>query len=407
MTVAVQRKFDVGGVLLERPFKVRRLGHFGFNFVRLEEALKFYTEVLGFAISDRLDLTLLARKPDALKDLGDTGLYFLHYGSDHHSFVMTSTKVIQTAFERAGDTGITINQISWMVGSLAEVVNASRWLPEQGLIPHRNGRDMPGSNWHTYFPDPDGHTNELFYGMEQIGWNGRSKPTPMNNRGFQVAPTLPQMSEFDEIQTALSEGVDVNSGYRHIDPLPAVYDVDGILLRRPFKIVRLGPVRLFVDDVDLAKAFYRDMGGFSLTEEVVWQGHRCAFLRANTEHHSMALYPKALREILGLSTHTTCMSFGLQLANYRQLRDAMEFLKSRGYTVRELPPELSPGIDYSAFVIDPDGHALQMYYKMEQIGWDGKPRPAHERVPVRVGEWPDQVDGGDAYVGEPYMGPWG
>ena len=31
MTTTVDTKYDVGGVLLDRPFKVRRLGHFGFN----------------------------------------------------------------------------------------------------------------------------------------------------------------------------------------------------------------------------------------------------------------------------------------------------------------------------------------------------------------------------------------
>ncbi len=38
------------------------------------------------------------------------------------------------------------------------------------------GATMPGSNWHTYIRDPDGHTVELYYGMEQIGWDGRSSP---------------------------------------------------------------------------------------------------------------------------------------------------------------------------------------------------------------------------------------
>ena len=37
-----------------------------------------------------------------------------------------------------------------------------------GLQIERYGRD-PGSNWHTYFPDPTGHTNELEYGIEQVG----------------------------------------------------------------------------------------------------------------------------------------------------------------------------------------------------------------------------------------------
>ena len=43
----------------------------------------------------------------------------------------------------------------------------------------------------------------------------------------------------------------------------------------------------------------------------------------------MALYPKALRAELGLSPHTTLFSFGMQVADYSQLRDAVAFLKAR------------------------------------------------------------------------------
>jgi catechol 2,3-dioxygenase-like lactoylglutathione lyase family enzyme len=183
--------------------------------------------------------------------------------------------------------------------------------------------------------------------------------------------------------------------------------VGGILMARPFKVARIGPIRLFVRDLDVALRFYRDELGFTLTEETIYQGHRCLFLRVNTEHHSIALYPRALRTALGLTERTSLMSFGLQLASYRQLRDAIPFLERAGVRIRSLPAELSPGIDYSAFAIDPDGHAIQLYYYMEQIGWDGKPRPAHLRPNVDHANWPQTVaPATDTYNGEVYLGPW-
>jgi len=45
----VSGKFDVGGVWLERPFKIRRLGHFGFNVLNMDAALRFYD--LGFRVA--------------------------------------------------------------------------------------------------------------------------------------------------------------------------------------------------------------------------------------------------------------------------------------------------------------------------------------------------------------------
>ncbi len=230
----------------------------------------------------------------------------------------------------------------------------------------------------------------------------------MYDRGFDKPPELPQMAEFDEVEQARAKGVDIFSGYRHVDKLPANYDVDGVLLPRPFKIVRLGPVYLFTEDLDKAAEFYRDTLGFALTEEAHWHGERCLFLRANTEHHSIALFPLKLREALGLSVHSKCAAFGLQLANYRQLRDAVKFFRDNGVDVTEsLPHELHPGIEYSATVRDPDGHTLQLYYAMEQIGWEGNPRPSELRQPRKLNEWPDTLDhDANAYLGEAFSGPW-
>ena len=126
--------------------------------------------------------------------------------------------------------------------------------------------------------------------------------------------------------------------------------------------------------MSVQRDYYTRILGLTPTADFTYAGHRCVFLRATTEHHTLALYPLSLRSKLGLSEHTTCLSFGLQLATYRQLRDAVTFLRERGVTVRELPPELSPGIDYSAFAIDPDGHAIQLYYYMQQVGSDGAAR---------------------------------
>jgi catechol 2,3-dioxygenase-like lactoylglutathione lyase family enzyme len=401
-------KFNVGGVMLEQPFKIRRLGHFGFNLANMEEGVWFYVDLLGFRVSDVMDYSKRAKSPEQVAGLGDPNGYFTRFGTDHHSMVLFPKRV-REALGRSEKPGVTINQITWQVGSLREVGDAIKWFAGQGIPLQRVGRDMPGSNWHTYLLDPDGHSNELYYGIEQVGWNGHSKPRAMYDRGFDQAPELPQISEFAEVQQARDKGVDLTSGYRHTDNLTASFDVDGILLPRPFKIVRLGPVSLFVDDLAKAEAFYRQRLGFAVTEEVIWQGHRCLFLRCNTEHHSLALFPIALRETLACSSQTKSAGFGLQLANFRQLKDAVKFLAERGVKIRDdIPTELHPGIDCAAYALDPDGHLIQLYCAMEQIGWDGKPKPEQLRNPLRMSDWPDSLNEDQGvYFGEPFLGPWG
>ncbi|HEX9463569.1 MAG TPA: VOC family protein [Alphaproteobacteria bacterium] len=404
----IAREFVVGGVRLGRPFRIRRLGHFGVNVQDPEVSRGFYEGLLGFRIADPLDFAPRLT-PEQRATLGPTIGYFTRHGTDHHSFVFFPRRAYGAMNPHAKDfPDITVNQITWQVGTLREVTSGFSYFKDRGLRIRRSGRDNPGSNWHFYPLDPDGHVNELYYGIEQIGWDGYSKPGGMHTFRYTEPPDLPHKSEYAEVEAGLAKGVDPRTGIHQKERLEEKYDVGGVLLGRPFKISKIGPVRLFVKDVEKSLAFYRDEMGLAVTEDVTVRGHRCVFLRANTEHHSLALYPMALRAELGLSPHTTLMSFGLQVGDYQQLRDAVSFLKAAGVTIKHLPPELFPGIDYCAFALDPDGHAFQLYYYMEQVGWDGRPRPAAQRPKIDNQNWPETVPAAvDTFAGEIYLGPLG
>ena len=395
----------VGDVLMPRPFKIRRLGHFGLDVADAEVSREFYARNFGLRVADPLDLGHRL-PPEEQGQHGPTTGYFMRHGTDHHSFVIFPRRLRMRLLPHYNKRS-TINQITWQVGSLREVVDGFGWLKDRGVKIIRSGRDNPGSNWHAYPLDPDGHTNEIYYGIEQIGWDGLSKPQGLHRRNYHETPVLPHASEYAETMDGLAQGVDFSSGNRGQELMEEKYDVGGVLLGRPFKMTKIGPVRLFVDDVAAAKDFYVNSMGLTLTQEVTWNGHVCAFLRANTEHHSLALYPIALRAELGLSELSTLFSIGFQVGDYSQLKNAISFLGGRGVEVRKLPPELFPGIDYSAFAVDPDGHLIQLYYYMEQIGWDGRPRPADQRPRIDNNAWPQYVDAhSDAFSGEVFMGPW-
>ena len=220
------QRYNVGGIWLERPFKVRRLGHFGFNMVKLEAGRAFYDDLLGFTISDQADFS---RAPWFPKDagLGDCHGYFMRYGTDHHAMVLFAKPVMDQRADRKFAPEVTINQITWQCGSLKEIADAHRYFEEQQIRIQRVGRDMPGSNWHVYVYDPDGHTTELYYGIDQIGWNRASKPRDMYYRGFGEKPPLPQMSEAAELAEAREKGIDIFSGHRPNGNLPEIYDVEG------------------------------------------------------------------------------------------------------------------------------------------------------------------------------------
>ena len=116
------------------------------------------------------------------------------------------------------------------------------------------------------------------------------------------------MSEEAEIEEAVAKGIDVFSGFRGVNQLPAKYDVEGVMLPRPFKITKIGPVNLFVQDMEASLNFYMNHLGFVLTEETEYNGHRLYFLRNGSEHHSLALFPKP-----------SARGTGLQLPHHQRL----------------------------------------------------------------------------------------
>jgi hypothetical protein len=98
---------------------------------------------------------------------------------------------------------------------------------------------------------------------------------------------------------------------------------------------------------------------------------------------------------------------GLRFGSYKQLKDAIEWLKAEGVQFIEQPAELSPGVDYCAYCLDPAGHCIQLFYAMEHLGWDG----SRKRVEMRQEPkhpWPETLDAlDDSYADQDFMGPIG
>jgi catechol 2,3-dioxygenase-like lactoylglutathione lyase family enzyme len=383
----------VGGVAFPRPFKIVRLGHLGLWETDVPRSQKNFIDLLGFRHTDDL------RLPD-----GRVVGCFTTCNTDHHALVAIDPSSADPVRRGFYDAGVTLNQLSFQVNSLREINDAHQYFLARGVKISRIGRDQPGSNWAVYAFDPDGHRVELFYGMEQVGWNGVSKPATMYERLPYAEIPLPQRAEMKEVQEAKARGVDIFAGFGRESGLPFDYDVGGVLAQRPFKVCKVGPVRMFVADVAASERFYTETIGLSKTEEVVYQGHRCVFLRAGSEHHAVGLLPLALRAELQMSPRTSLMSIGLQVQTYQQLRDARTFLTQHGLREIELPCALHPGMPYAAHFMLDELHCIALYFDMDQVGWSGQPRP--DAAPVPLAHWPASLTAQPgSYEGSVRQGP--
>src|SRR5207244_884207 len=95
-------------------FQLRKLGHVVLNVTDLERSVRFYTEVLGLAISDRY--------PDSMVP---GGMVFMRCNADHHGVALVGGA-------RKSDPS-SLNHFAFVVATLDEVFRARAWLCKHGV----------------------------------------------------------------------------------------------------------------------------------------------------------------------------------------------------------------------------------------------------------------------------------
>jgi catechol 2,3-dioxygenase-like lactoylglutathione lyase family enzyme len=140
------------------PFRIQKIGHIGLNVTDIERSTKFYTEVMGFSVTESMG-----------ENLRPGGLVFLRCNNDHHGIALFGGN-------KAPLEGGTLNHVAFEVGSLDEVFRARAYLKNWGITPHFEGRRRAGCQVAVEFRDPDGHELEIYWDIDQIGSEGTVRP---------------------------------------------------------------------------------------------------------------------------------------------------------------------------------------------------------------------------------------
>jgi len=136
-------------------FQIRKIGHVVLNCRDLERSVKFYTQVLGFQVSDVY--------PD---EMAPGGMVFLRCNADHHGIGLVGTLGKESS-------NIELNHIAFEVGTLDEVLLAARRVRACGARVDFEGRRRAGVQIAVEFRDPDNHRLEIYWGIDQVGTEGR------------------------------------------------------------------------------------------------------------------------------------------------------------------------------------------------------------------------------------------
>lgn len=140
------------------PFRIGKLGHVVVHVKDLKRSVKFYTEVMGFNISDVYT-----------EEQAPGGMVFLRLGTDHHSVAL-----VGGGQDKAPN--VELNHIAFEVATLDEVARARAHLKKHGVPIHFEGRRRAGCQIAVEFTDPDGHRLEIYWGLDQVGAPGTVRP---------------------------------------------------------------------------------------------------------------------------------------------------------------------------------------------------------------------------------------
>jgi len=140
------------------PFAIAKIGHVVLNCRDLERSVRFYTDVLGFKVSDIYE-----------EDMVPGGMVFLRFNTDHHGVALIGTL-------KGASPQIELHHMAFAVSTLDEVFLAREHLEKNGVELKFHGRRRAGVQIAVEFPDPDGHMLEIYWGLDQVGSDGITRP---------------------------------------------------------------------------------------------------------------------------------------------------------------------------------------------------------------------------------------
>lgn len=155
--------FDMNRILSAKPpqglpCRPRKLGHTVFFVTDLERSVDFYTRILGFEVSEAYE-----------EEMIPGGFVFLRCNADHHCLALCGNAKGPSERKETHHT-------AFEVATLDELVRFRDHLKENGVEIVIDGRRRAGCQIAVEFLDPDGHHLEYYWGLDQVGSDGRVRP---------------------------------------------------------------------------------------------------------------------------------------------------------------------------------------------------------------------------------------
>ncbi len=154
------------------PFDITKIGHVVLKVRDIAKSVEFYTQVLGFRVSDVYPDTMMPGK-----------MVFLRCNADHHGVALVGGA-------EAEMDNTELDHLAFEVSSIDEVLRAREHLRNHQVKIDFEGRRRAGCQVAVEFRDPDNHRLEIFWGLDQLGTNQTARPPEEWREAFSVEDAI-------------------------------------------------------------------------------------------------------------------------------------------------------------------------------------------------------------------------
>jgi catechol 2,3-dioxygenase len=155
-----------------QPFRIEKIGHVALMVADLDRSVHFYTQVLGFEVSDVYP-----------EDMMPGGMVFMRCNTDHHGVALVGQG-------RDAAKNIELHHLAFEVASLDQVLRARDHLRAHQVPIDFEGRRRAGCQIAVEFRDPDNHSLEIYWGIDQVGTRGEVRPKSHWDHAFTLEDAI-------------------------------------------------------------------------------------------------------------------------------------------------------------------------------------------------------------------------
>ncbi len=156
--------------------RAARLGHIGIVVADLDRSIRFYTEEVGLRLTERFDYG----EDEVGHGVGVSSGAFVRSDSTHHCISLFKLRGPMSDDDddegRVRASGL--HHIAFEMATHQNLLALYRRFQDRRVPIVNARRGGPGNQPRFYARDPDGHLLEFYWGIDQVGWDGRPRVYP-------------------------------------------------------------------------------------------------------------------------------------------------------------------------------------------------------------------------------------